>query len=154
LTLSQAWIAAGKPSGEKKIGMFESWCSVMGGILQQADIPGFLDNLDSLYHDADAEGAAWRLLLAIWWASFKDKAVGVSELYVLLDLGDADGSPIDLGLGDGNERSLKTRFGRRLSTMRDRRFEIETNMEHKLKLRIIECKKSNNAQRWRLQRVD
>jgi hypothetical protein len=126
----------------------------MGGILQHANIPGFLDNLDSLYKDADAEGAAWRVLLAIWWTTFKGKSVGVHNLYALLDLSDADGGPIDLGLGEGNERSRKTRFGRRLNAMRDRIFEIETTAGSTLKLQIIESNKLNNAQQWQLRRVE
>jgi hypothetical protein len=154
LTLVQAWLAAGRPLAERRIGTFESWCRVMGGILQHANIPGFLDNLDSLYKDADAEGAAWRVLLAIWWTTFKGKSVGVHNLYALLDLSDADGGPIDLGLGEGNERSRKTRFGRRLNAMRDRIFEIETTAGSTLKLQIIESNKLNNAQQWQLRRVE
>jgi hypothetical protein len=46
LTLVQAWIAKGRPEGERTLGMFERWAKVMGSILEVGLIPGFLKNLD------------------------------------------------------------------------------------------------------------
>ena len=45
LTLSQAWIAAGRPRGARSIGSYESWAQTMGGVLGVAGIEGFLGNL-------------------------------------------------------------------------------------------------------------
>jgi hypothetical protein len=49
LTLIQAWIAAGRPLHETRLGSFEKWSEVMGGVLKVAGIPGFLGNLNELY---------------------------------------------------------------------------------------------------------
>jgi hypothetical protein len=40
LTLIQAWLAAGKPRGDVRLGMYESWCDVIAGILHVAGIEG------------------------------------------------------------------------------------------------------------------
>ena len=43
LTLAQGWIVAGQPPGKQRLGSFESRAAVIGGILQVAEIPGFLE---------------------------------------------------------------------------------------------------------------
>jgi hypothetical protein len=48
LTLARAWIAAGQPAPARKLGGFESWSEVVGGILEHASIGGFLGNLEEL----------------------------------------------------------------------------------------------------------
>jgi len=54
VTIIQAWIAAGKPRfAGKRLGGFESWSDVMGGILQNANIPGFLDGIEEHREQAD-----------------------------------------------------------------------------------------------------
>ena len=53
LTLAQGWIVAGQPPGEQRLGSFESWTAVIGGILDIAEIPGFLENRQELYATAD-----------------------------------------------------------------------------------------------------
>jgi hypothetical protein len=57
LTMAWAWIVAGRPEGgNTAFGGFESWCSVIGGILEYAGLNGFLDNLQEMYSDtADGE---------------------------------------------------------------------------------------------------
>ncbi len=57
LVLVQAWIAAGRPRCSARLGSFESWAAVLGGILQVAGVPGFLGNTDDFYESSDAEGA-------------------------------------------------------------------------------------------------
>lgn len=73
LTLIQNWLAKGRPPGKGRLGSFESWAEVMGGILEAAGIDGFLGNLGSLYDRADTEGAMWRELVIVWWATHRDE---------------------------------------------------------------------------------
>src|SRR5207244_2518221 len=40
LTLCQAWVAAGRPAGQRTLGMFEGWAEVVGGVLEVAGVPG------------------------------------------------------------------------------------------------------------------
>ena len=60
LVLIQAWIAAGQPRHPEKLGSFEEWSEVLGGVLDVAEVKGFLGNLQAVYDEADAEGQMWR----------------------------------------------------------------------------------------------
>ena len=66
LTIIRAWIAAGRPAGTKTFGSFEAWARVMGGVLEVAGIPGFLDNVEEFYEASDTEGDAIREFLEGW----------------------------------------------------------------------------------------
>lgn len=119
LILIQAWLAAGRPLGKITFGSFESWSEVLGGILQVAQIPGFLANWEHIRGRTDPVETAWSALMQVWWAHFETRAVGVSELWHLLSSAHQD-LFIALDFGDGNDHSRKTRLGRRLWTNRDR----------------------------------
>ena len=129
LTLGGAWIAAGRPRH-----------GIMGGILEAAGVPGFLANLDEMYEAADAEGAVWRAFVAAWWERHGTAEVGTAELHEL-----ALACEPPLPLGDGGERSQRTRLGRALGRLRDRVFAIG---EVKVCVRVAGTRQ--RAQRWRL----
>src|SRR5262249_55272475 len=120
LTIIQAWIVAGKPDGKVVMGSYEQYSKVMGGILDVVGINGFLDNLKDFYGQSDTEGEAWKAFVEEWWNKFGAQEVGVNKLYDIV--WPAFGDPIDLNLGDGNERSQKTRLGRVLMRNRNRKF--------------------------------
>jgi hypothetical protein len=72
LTLVRAWIDEGGPTpsesrpSESRLGSFERWTEVVGGVLARAGIEGFLGNLDEFYDTAGREESRWsRLLEAI-----------------------------------------------------------------------------------------
>jgi hypothetical protein len=140
LTLVRAWLAGGRPAGKATRGGFESWSRVIGGVLGVAGVPGFLENTNDFYDRADAESITWRAFVSAWWAEKQDAHVTVKELWPLLQSDES----LDLGLGDGSERSQKTRLGKRLANMRDRRFGEFT---------IIGAGTSQNAGVWRLLRA-
>ena len=108
----------------------------MDGILHVAGIEGFLNNLNEFYEESDAEGSIWRGFVAVWWDRFENREVGVSELWDLIS--DLD-EPLDLG--QGNEKSQKTRLGKLLVSMRDRQFD---------NLRIVKAGERQRAKIWRL----
>lgn len=142
LTLIQNWIAAGcpQPKSSSTLGMFESWSEVMGGILGCAGISGFLGNIIEFYEKADAEGATFRQFVGIWWQRHGGSEVAVSELWTLVSEAD-----IPLPIGDGNERSQRTRLGILLSKNRDRQFDG---------LRITEGEGRKGANTWKLVESD
>jgi hypothetical protein len=115
LVLIQAWLDQGRPPGKATLGSYESWARVIGGILSNAGIAGFLGNVHQLYERADTEGATWRALVAKWWDTFKDTAVGTSDLY-----------PLALALDTFNfgkattERGQRTVLGQKLAQQEDR----------------------------------
>ncbi len=139
LTLVRAWLNAGRPMGSRTLGSFAQWAGVMGGIFDVAGITGFLENLAEFYEQADSETGAWVALITRWWDTFRSRDVGVAELFGLMNPGDGD--PIDLGLGDGSDRSQKSRLGRRLVEMRDRRFGVH---------QVCAGRKYQGAQQWKL----
>ncbi len=118
LTLIQAWIVAGRPPGKQTMGMFESWAKVMGGILDVAGVPGFLEKRQEFYAEADTEGQAMRGFIAEWWDTHEGKPVGASELFILADTLMAE------ALGNGNPRSQLIRLGKLLAGARDRVFDV------------------------------
>jgi hypothetical protein len=146
LTIAQAWLAAGRPSGTRVLGGFESWSRVVGGILEHAELKGFLANLSEFYDQADVEGAAWRTFVAAWWERYGTEPVGVAELWQVVNPARAeDGDPVDLNLGDGNERSQRTRLGKALTGYRDRQFGD---------VRLVAAGTHRRAQLFRLMKVN
>lgn len=116
LVLVQAWIAEDKPQCERPLGSFEEWVGVIGGVLEVAGVPGFLDNLDDLYARTNAERNAWTELVMAWVAAFGREPKRVSELNELCERREL----LTSQRGDGNERSQQSRLGRALATARDR----------------------------------
>jgi putative DNA primase/helicase len=113
LVLIQAWIAAGKPRGTQKLGMFEDWAEVMGGILEVAGIAGFLGNLNELYQP-DAESEAFAAFVVDWFCQFKDQWVTANNLVPT--------AQSYLDLGGGTEQAEKIKLGKLLAQNRDRLF--------------------------------
>ena len=118
LTLIQAWIAAGKPLHGTRLGSFESWSGVMGGVLEIAEIPGFLGNLNELYEAADTDGQMWREFTGAWWEAHREEPKRVADLNQFCEERDLMGDV----RGDGLPRSQQTRLGKALSAKRDRVF--------------------------------
>ena len=142
LTLVQAWIAEGCRHGTAVLGGFESWARVMGGLLDVAGVPGFLQDRPQLYAASDGERAAWCHLIRQWNETFGDRPVGVGDLFSLVD-GSRD--PIDLDLGHGSERGQKTTFGKLLVAKRDAVIDG---------FQVAQAGIYQGAQRWRLIPVD
>lgn len=145
LVLGQAWIAEGKPLGKQTLGMFESWAKIMGGILEVAEISGFLSNLFEIYAEADEETELWREFVYAWWDRFGNEPVAVAALHTLALEKDLL-LPV---LGDKGERSQKTRLGKALSKMNGRYFGrikvVETigDSRNKTKAYRLECEDEN-----------
>ena len=118
LTVVQAWIAAGKPLHATRLGSFESWSGIMGGVLEVAGIPGFLCNLNELYEAADTDGQMWREFTGTWWEAYREEPKKVGELNQFCEARD-----LMLSVrGDGSARSQQTRLGKALAAKRDRVF--------------------------------
>lgn len=140
LVIIQHWVAAGQPIGSMTLGSFESWSHVIGGILETAGFRDFLANRKELYLNANNEDQDWREFLPIWWQTYEGKWVGVRELFPIVVQSDA----LCGVLGDGRERSAKTRLGKALRGLKDRqimgyRVEADTDAHsHRAIYRLIE----------------
>ena len=118
LTLIQAWIVAGQPLHPIRLGSFEAWSAIVGGVLGVAQIPGFLGNLDELYETADADGQMWREFTATWWDAFHSEPQKVGDLNRLCEQREL----MMNARGDGSLRSQQTRLATALGNKRDRVF--------------------------------
>ena len=138
LTLVQAWVAAGRPRGQR-LGSFEQWAEVIGGILQVVGVEGFLDNLEEYYAAADQEGQDWREFSAAWWEHWQaaPRTVGqLTEFCAALEL-------MSMARGEGSPRSQQTRLGNALAQARDRVF-------GRLQLRRVERTHHRAGSSWQL----
>ncbi|MBI3843545.1 MAG: hypothetical protein HY292_02790 [Planctomycetes bacterium] len=118
LVIVQAWIAAGRPPGTASLGSFESWASVIGGVLEHAGIPGFLGNLDELYEQADVESQEWRAFTIAWWDRYGNIRVGAADLLRLAVVGEH----LSDVLGEKKERAQVIALGKALAARRDCQF--------------------------------
>lgn len=141
LTVIRSWIAAGKPTGEKTLGMFDAWASVMGGILTTAGVPDFLENATRFYDQSDEEGAAWRAFVGIWWDERGVSECGVADLFPFA-------VKAELPLGDGNDQSQRVRFGKLLTRNRDRMYRLDDGV-----VKLVRGQQRKRAFMWRLQTV-
>jgi hypothetical protein len=96
-----------------RLGGFESWCEVLGGILTTVGIDGFLANRYELRRVSDWESPSLRGFCEKWWSALNQAPVGVAELWHLAT---------DLDLGDGSEHSQRIKLGKLLDSLRDRCF--------------------------------
>lgn len=129
LTIARAWHAAGCPPGrQRRLGSFQSWADVIGGILDFVGIDGFLDNLDALYQRDDADVAAHELFLNAWELEFGSDPITSATVEAAI----AGGCPeIKAALPDqlaealdqpGGEATRKRRIGQYLAKLEGRRF--------------------------------
>jgi hypothetical protein len=120
LTLVANWIALGAtPFSERILGSFESWARVLGGILRDAGIEGFLDDehRQRARREADPESTAWGNFFVAWWGKWQDTPTRASELLEIA------AETIPNVLGNGEPRSQETRLGNQLARRRSRVFE-------------------------------
>ncbi len=143
LTICRAWIVAGRPNGTRRIGSYETWAEVMGGVLGVAGIEGFLGNLDERLTAADGEGAALRAFVGTWWDRLGPAVVGTGDL-----LGHALTAEPPLPLGSGGDHSRRVCLGKALGRMRDRVFRLDG-----ITVRVETAGIRHQAQRWRLARI-
>ncbi len=128
-TLVQAWVDNGMPGWNGiSPGSFEEWARVTGGILANAAITGFLDNIDFLREKFGMERDSFANFVEEWANRYRSTAVSAGELFSIASRPDRrdDYNPnehLDLladHLGAGNEHSRRTKLGRVPSGLTDR----------------------------------
>ena len=69
LTIIASWLAAHRPAYTgKRLAGFEAWSNVVGGILQHAQVAGFLDNRDQVMRHAQQSQEEDVEFVAAWFA--------------------------------------------------------------------------------------
>ena len=141
LTLWQAWIAQGRPIGERIHGSFEDWSRVMGGVLAVAGIDGFLGNREDVMDASDEEGAGWDNFIAEWWRRFGPRTIAVKELFGLAL--ECDPGP---EISGSNDRAMQTSLGMGIRRMKDRMFGVDG-----CRLRLAKAGVLHGATLWKLE---
>lgn len=118
LTLVQHWIDSGAPPPTRKLGSFEGWSYVVGGIVEHIGMTDFLGDTEEFYETADSESGDWRAFIDAWLERFRNKPVGSSELLNLA----IRGRLVPFALDAPSEIAQRIKFGRALGKLRDRRF--------------------------------
>ena len=137
LTLARAWHLARRPYNGPTLGRYEQWAHVVGGILEVAEIDGFLANQHDFYERADRQSTLWREFVEAWWERHGREP---DEVRVLFEV--ADGL-LDLGTpGDPDKRRAK--LGYLLRARRDRVVG---------RLRVEQATMSGGHRRWTLREV-
>lgn len=120
-TLVAWWVQKGQPAGSGTLGSFEEWVRVVGGILDAADVEGFLGNRDTALLATGTDFAEWAAFLGKWaeHSRFGLKSGGAATAGELAELAKYS-DLMDLARGNGTERSQATRFAKALLRIRDR----------------------------------
>lgn len=122
LTLWQNWLALGRPLGDYTFGSFQSWASVMGGVLDAAGVPGFLGNIQEFQDQAVDDHPEWQEFVTLWMLHFGTKLVKPSDLVPIaegvdgFDLGNASNPAGKAGM---LSKALKARRDSRWHEFRD-----------------------------------
>jgi hypothetical protein len=93
---------------------------VIGGILENAGVVGFLENANELYDKLDPERESWIAFLSTWWDEYDTREVKVSDLYDLATKGDYLNEVLQGGTGNDSDRARRTRLGKALGNCTDR----------------------------------
>jgi hypothetical protein len=137
LILVRSWLCAGQPPGKVRLGMYEAWCRVVGGVLDNSGVEGLRQAIELYQGDETDTDQALAPFLTLWWLRFRGAEVGVKDLYdVAVEAGCLEAA-MDVHLterqrqrarGCETERSRQTRLGnalRRLSGQVHAGFRIE-----------------------------
>lgn len=97
LTVARSWFVAGRPAAATTpaLGSFQTWASLLSGVLAHVGVDGFLGNMEALYEAADEETPQWFHFFAAWHQKYKDTPKTTKE--VVNDLTDNDGHTTELG---------------------------------------------------------
>jgi len=83
LIFARYWFHQGRPKPKRvpSLGSFESWCNVVGGILELAGVEGFLGNSDAMFEQADSDAVQWEAFLVVLADVFGDEPFRATDVY-------------------------------------------------------------------------
>ena len=111
------WLARGaQPFTERTLGSFEVWARVIGGVLRDAGIEGFLQGRRRMHGEADRDSASWAAFFEAWWREYGDRPMTAGELLAVAE------DALPEVIGNGSDRSRSTRLGLALGRKRGRVF--------------------------------
>jgi Bifunctional DNA primase/polymerase, N-terminal len=132
LTFGQAWFAEGRPEAEDapKLGGFEGWVSVVGGVIANLEMCGFLGNLAELYERSGDDAGEWEGFLSTWREDYYESPRTTKQ--IATDLAEEEGEslkaalPEDLAaLVETKDPHLSRKLGKAFSAREGRRYGAE-----------------------------
>ncbi|MDA0352474.1 MAG: hypothetical protein DWG79_01385 [Chloroflexi bacterium] len=127
LTMCRAWYCAGSPDAGHRLGSFEDWARVVGGIVTFARVEGFLEGLEEMWEDADEDGPAWEAFLRSGYALLGPEPFKTSDLFRYFRSTSDEAltfqelAPAAMVL-DGKDESAKRSVGHALASQIDHRY--------------------------------
>ncbi len=141
--LIRNWISKGRPLSDVVFGSYETWAHMMGGILDAADIPGFLENRAVGRSRTDDSTNEWAFFVEVWWEEFRGQSVTAGKLVAL-----ASSHELMMEMRSSyDSHKATTVMGKALSKMRDRIF-------GQFAIRKAEFSGSRRHNEWCLQPVE
>lgn len=108
LSLVVHWRSVGCPAGTVTLGSYEAWARVVGGVVQTAGLPGWMEARAARVAAATPEEGEWAALVA--WLATRDSEVSASDV---VEAALAQDLLLRI-LGDGSRTSMVGRMGRAL----------------------------------------
>jgi hypothetical protein len=145
-TLARAWIQAGRPAPRQApiLGSFEKWREVIGGILEFADLSGFLENLNELYDDAE-QNEGLEIFLEACYTKWGSCSMTVKQLVRSLECAPEVADLLPTWL-DPKEKG----FTRKLGNL----FSKKAGFFFNNGLKLDRVGQANRALKWRITRAD
>jgi len=135
------WRSRGAPRGTRSKSSFNSWAAIVGGIMEEVALPGFLGNEDAFFEEVDVEADEWGTFVRAWAeARAPGQAFTASELFRIADSKDL---LVEVRTAQ-NERANVVRFGKALAAHRDQVFG---------ELKIVRGGLSSGTRLWKLERT-
>ncbi len=84
LILVANWLARGaQPFTERTLGSFEAWARIVGGVLRDAGIEGFLQGRQQMRSEVDRDSASWTAFFEVWWRKHSGQPMTAGELVAI-----------------------------------------------------------------------
>lgn len=120
LTIVMAWLNEGRPPFQgKPLASYVSWSTVMGGILEYVEVPGFLANVDVKKAAMDHETQVIREFIEVWWNEFEGAPKAPTDF-----IGDFSAMEVSGNWDAPNRQGQVTKVGRWMVHLKDRVFVI------------------------------
>ena len=124
LTIVMSWINAGRPAWNgQPLGSFEEFSKVMGGILQNAGVEGFMTDMDYQKDSVNSDTEQVRELIQEWWRKNQNANLTATQIVEIASVADLD---IQDKWFDIKPRAQVSNAGKLLKSLLDRHFTIET----------------------------
>lgn len=143
LVLIRRWVADGKPRGARKMGSFEGYARVLGGVLGATGIDGFLANYEENFRRSDTASEEWEAFVAAWWTLKNHCPRTVTELAEFMEEQKLLESVIPAGK---NPAGRRVSLGKKLQTQIDRIYGGLAIVVHQLR-------NSNGCREYKVVRV-